>query len=144
MSSAITLRLRAGAALLAALAAGPALADSHRLTAAWEAAVNEEDQSLSPETRARLNVIAYHAAVARLCEGFPVDQARMATVSDEVIRDAVGDLEGDALITRSTDILIDLGTSHGLFLAEGSLHPEEFCAEAEAARADPEFAHLWQ
>jgi len=139
---AMTLRL-AAAALLAALAADPVLAESHRLAAAWEAAVGEEDASFSPAVRARLNVIAYHAAVARLCEGFPVNQAKMAAASEIVISEAVEGLEGDALIARTTDLLVDLGTSHGLFLAEGSLHPEKFCAQAAEARAEPGFAHLW-
>lgn len=45
------------------------------------------------------------------------------------------------LMGRQADILIALGAAHGLFLAEGSLHRDAFCAAAAEARADPEFAH---
>lgn len=132
-------------ALLAALAAaGSARAESHRLTAAWDAAINEDGAYLAPADQARLNVIAYHAAVAKLCEGFEVDAGKIADASNGVITAAVAGLDGEALIARHADILIDLGTSHGLFLAEGSLHPDKFCAQAAEVRADAAFEDLWR
>lgn len=132
-------------ALLSGLAvSGPALAQSHRLNAAWEAAINEEGSHLAPAAQARLNLVAYHAAVAKLCDGFPVDDAKIAAMSNDVVREAIAGLDGDALISRHADVLIDLGTAHGLFLAEGSLHTEKFCAQAAEARADATFENLWR
>lgn len=132
-------------ALLAVLgASGPARAESHRLTAAWDAAISEDGAYLAPAAQARLNLIAYHAAVAKLCEGFEVDPEKIAAVSNGVVAEAVAGLDGEALIARHADILIDLGTSHGLFLAEGSLHPDKFCAQAAETRADASFEDLWR
>lgn len=143
MTRAKTFRMAcAGLAMLAT--AGPALAQSHRLDAAWEAAINEEGGYLVPAAQARLNLVAYHAAVAKLCEGFPVDEAKVAEASNAAIVEALAGLEGDALIARHADILIDLGTRHGLFLAEGSLHPEKFCAQAAEVRAEAEFEDFWR
>lgn len=141
--------IRAALAMPAALALGlaaalPAAAQSHRLSAAWEAALSEEEGYLEPAEQAQLNVIAYHGAVARLCEGFTVDVKKLGVAANDVIAGALEGLADQALIDRHADILIDLGTTHGLFLAEGSLHPEQFCAEAAATRADPAFAGFWE
>ncbi len=132
--------------LVAALGLGPALpaaAEGQRLSAAWEAAI-AEGETLAPAIRADLNVIAYHAAVARLCEGFPVDVEKLSAASSNLLVAAVEGLEGEALLERHTDLLIDLGVAHGLFLAEGSLQPDTFCAEAAAVRDDVEFQNFWQ
>jgi len=37
-----------------------------------------------------------------------------------------------------------LGTAHGLFLAEGAMKKEAFCAEAVKQKADPEYKSNWQ
>ena len=132
------------ACALLGLLAAPAFAENQRLSAAWEAAINEEGAYLSPEAQAQMNVIAYHAAVAKLCEGFEVDAGEIASASNALVAEAVKGLEGEALITRHTDLLIDLGTSQGIFLAEGSLHPDKFCAEAAEARADGSYDDHWR
>jgi hypothetical protein len=131
------------AAALGLAPALPAFADGARLSAAWDAAIAEGD-TLAPAIRADINVIAYHAAVARLCEGFPVDVGKLAAAGDELLTAAVAGLEGEALLERHTDLLIDLGVAHGLFLAEGSLDLQNFCAEAAAVRDDAEFQSYWQ
>ena len=130
-------------ALLATFAA-PAFAENQRLAAAWEAAIGEDGGYLTPAAQTQMTIIAYHAAVAKLCEGFEIDTAKIATASNRVVAEAVKGLEGEALITRHADILIDLGTSHGIFLAEGSLHLDTFCAEAAEVRADAAFTDLWR
>jgi hypothetical protein len=130
-------------ALLAAISA-PAFAENQRLAAAWEAATGEEGGYLTPAAQAQMTIIAYHAAVAKLCDGFEVDAGEIASASNAVVAEAVKGLEGEALITRHTDLLIDLGTSQGIFLAEGSLHPDKFCAEAAEARADGSYDDHWR
>ncbi len=132
------------AALAAAALAAPAMAQSHRLSAAWEAALAEEEGYLEPAELAQINVIAYHAAVAKLCAGFPVDVEKIAAATNAVIAGATDGLADTALIDRHADVLLTIGTTHGLFLAEGSLHTEKFCAEAQETRDDPEFTDLWQ
>lgn len=133
--------LAVAAALTAAL---PAAAQSHRLDAAWEAALAERGLVLDDDHFAELNLIAYHAAVARICDGFEVDVAKIADATDEVVAAGNDGLDPAQLMGRQADILIALGTAHGLFLAEGSLQRDAFCAAAEETRADPDFAHYWE
>ena len=73
-----------------------------------------------------------------------LDAGEIASASNALVAEAVKGLEGEALITRHTDLLIDLGTSQGIFLAEGSLHPDTFCAEAAEARADGSYDDHWR
>ena len=129
---------------LGALAAGPALAESHRLEAAWEAAISEEADDLAPGLQAGLNLVAYHAAVARLCDGFEVDDGKIAEESNAIITEALEGLDGEALYHRHAVLLIDMGVRHGLFLAESSLHPQRFCADAEEVRASEDYEHHWR
>jgi len=132
------------AALFAAVAVPAAAQQGHRLTAAWEAALSEDAGYLEPSELAQVNVIAYHAAVAKLCEGYPLDVAEIAEATNTVIAGATEGLADTALIDRHTDLLIAIGTAQGIFLAEGSLNPEQFCAEAAETRADSEYDDHWQ
>ncbi|MBA3324227.1 MAG: hypothetical protein H0T41_02750 [Rhodobacteraceae bacterium] len=140
----MTKPIAAALAAAIALAAPPASAQSQRLDAAWEAALNERALELDDSQFAELNVIAYHSAVARLCDGFAVDVAKIAAATDAVVAGATEGLEAGPVMARQADILIALGTAHGLFLAEGSLNHDAFCAAAAETRADPEFAHYWE
>ncbi len=132
------------AAALACAAAVPAFAQSHRLEAAWEAALGEETPMLAPERISEINVIAYHGAVARLCDGFAIDIDKLGAASNEMVAAALEGVPEDEMVARHSQLLIALGTVHGLFLAEGSLHQEEFCANAAETRADPEFTEYWR
>lgn len=131
------------AAALACAAALPAFAQSHRLEAAWEAALGEES-TIDPARISEINVIAYHGAVARLCDGFEIDVEKLGAASTEMVAAALEGLPEDQMPARQTDLMIALGTAHGLFLAEGSLHQDEFCANAEGTRSDPEFSTYWR
>lgn len=139
-------RLAATAALVATTAAFalPAEAQSFRLTDAWDAALSEEQDYLEPDELAEINMIAYHGAVAKLCAGFEVDVAEIATASNAVIVGATEGLADQALFDRTADVLLTIGTAHGLFLAEGSLHAEDFCADAAETRDDPSFDDHWK
>jgi uncharacterized protein with LGFP repeats len=131
-------------ALAAALAAtaAPALAQSQRLQAAWDAAT-AEGPVLEDAAAARLNQIAYHSAVDGLCEGFEIDVAEISAAANAVLADAAA-LDPEAAMARQAEILVALGTAHGIFLAEGSLNPAAFCAEAAAVRDDPAFDDHWR
>ncbi len=132
------------AAALATAIAWPALADDHRLDAAWDAAIAEETETVLPAVQATLNLVAYHAAVARLCDGFAVDEAKITAASNTAVNDILTGLEGDELAARHAALLIDIGTRHGLFLAEGSLQPETFCQQAAEVRDDETFEDFWR
>lgn len=133
----------AGAVLVASVLAGSAFAEPQRLSAAWEAAIGE-DEALAPAARAQLQIFAYHAAAAKLCEGFSLDAQGIAEAAKPVVAEALAGLEGEERAMAEADLMIDIGTAHGLFLAEGSLEPERFCADAAAAREDPAYEDLWR
>lgn len=133
------------ATLVASLAAAaPSAAQTVHLEDAWAAALAEREPVLDERELARVNVIAYHSAVARLCEGFEVNTRKIATATNEIVAAGTEELEEEDLMARQADILVMLGTAHGLFLAEGSLNRDQFCDEAAETRADPEFANYWQ
>ena len=131
-------------ALLAVALALPAAAQDQRLNGAWEAALSEGAGYLEPGELALINEIAYHAAVSKLCDGYPLDLGEIAEATNAVVAGATEGLADTALIDRHTDVLISVGTAQGLFLAEGSLDPEAFCAEAAEARADAEYNDHWK
>jgi hypothetical protein len=141
MTRAIRLALPAAFAALAAL---PAAAESHRLAAAWDAAAAERTLTLDDAHFAALNQVAYHGAVALLCDGFAVDEAELAAATNAVIAAATTGLEAEAMMAEQAEVMLAVGTAHGLFLAEGSLHPERFCADAAVARDDPAFDDHWK
>lgn len=128
----------------AALAAGalPALG-ADQLAAAWEAAAMEREGVITEAQFARLNVVAYHGAVASLCEGFALDEAEVAEATNAILQANPEGLSAEDLLARHVDILVAVGTARGLFLAEGSLHPEAFCAGAQRTRDLADFDDLW-
>lgn len=135
-------RILSAAALLAVLTA-PAMAETDRLEAAWDAAALAHDGVLTDTEAARLNVVAYHAAVAGLCDGFALDPAAVAEVTGAILDAGPADATQEALLGRQVDVMLTLGTAKGLFLAEGALHHERFCAQAAQTRDEPDFDDLW-
>ncbi|MBP7242825.1 hypothetical protein [Amaricoccus sp.] len=131
------------AAALAATAAAPAWAASDPLQAAWEAASADREGSITDQQFARLNVIAYHGAAASLCEGLALDGVQVADAVNAILQANPEGATAEALVQRHVDILVALGTARGLFLAEGSLHPDRFCASAKDAREAPDFDDFW-
>ncbi len=134
----------AGAALALGAIAGPAAADGARLDAAWAVATGEVDGLVDASDLAAINVIGYHAAVSKLCDGFALDVDEIAAATDALIADAPADATPETLLARQAEILIAVGTAHGLFLAEGSQRLESFCEEAIATRDDPDYDDHWQ
>ena len=133
----------AAAIALSALAA-PAAAESQRLADAWEAARTETDPPLSDAAAAQINITGYHGAVARLCEGFELDVDEIAAASDALVLEGADGLDPEALMRHQAGILVAIGVAHGLFLAEGSLNRETFCAQAAESRDTPGYDHHWR
>lgn len=132
-------------ALAAALAAAlPAHAEGPRLEAAWSAAEAEWNGLIEDAQAAKINVIAWHAAVSRLCDGYELDLDEIAAATDAILLAPPDAIDPEALLERHASILIALGTAQGLFLAEGSLDQDSFCAAAAEVRADPDFDDLWR
>ncbi len=133
------------AASVLLLVSGPAHSadDDHRLDDAWKAAVEDHEGILKPPQVSGLNVLAYESAVARLCEGFTLDEKKYAAGVSQLVTG--GDkLSEEEQLQRLTAVMFNLGTAHGLFLAEGALKKDAFCAEAAEQKADKDHSHSWQ
>lgn len=133
--------------LLAALilgASGAAFPQDRPLVAAWDAALALREPVLSDAEFARVQAIGHQAAVAGLCDGFELDPAKVAAAGDAILAEGADRLEEAELMARQADILLTLGRAQGLFLAEGALDRDRFCADAAEARADPAFANYWR
>lgn len=143
------LRSAAGAAaflgLMALGAAAPALADDFRIDAAWKAALEDTDGVLTDQQHATLNSIAYHSAAALLCDGIDINADNVAKAMDGIFAAAPDDLTDDQQLQRYTDILLMLGTTKGIILAEGALHEQEFCSGATVEKAEAKAdASFWK
>jgi len=43
-----------------------------------------------------------------------------------------------------TAVIMRLGATYGVLLAEGNTRPEKFCASAKQLKADPDVPNVWQ
>ena len=118
--------------------------DDHRLDDAWKAALEEQEGVLTPQQFATVNGLAYQAAVARLCAGFEIDNVKYAKAVNAIVATGGDKLSDDLKLERQTGILIAIGTSYGLFLAEGAAKKDAFCASAVEARNDKDTPHFWE
>ena len=99
---------------------------------------------LTPQQFATINGLAYQAAVTRLCAGFELDNVKYAKAVNAIVNSGNDKLSDELKAERQANILITLGTSYGLFLAEGAEKKDAFCAGAGVARKDNEVSHLWE
>jgi hypothetical protein len=117
--------------------------DDHRLDAAWKAAMQDNEGLLTPAQTASLNTLAFESAVARLCDGFKLDEAKFAASVSELVKGGEK-LNEEEEVQRLSAIMYGLGTANGLFMAEGATKKDDFCASAAEQKADTENKHNWQ
>jgi hypothetical protein len=143
-------RLIAAAAATALSLTGPAFAqdaaeDDLRMDNAWEDLVVDQEPVLTDLQFAKLNNLAFQAAVTKICDGFDLDQAKFAEgVSDATFPSPATATTPDEMKQWETAVYFRLGATYGLLLAEGNSHPDEFCASAAELKADPEVPNVWK
>ena len=120
-------------------------AEAKRLHDAWEDALAGQEQVLTPQQFAKLNNLAYQAAVVRVCDGFEVDGAKFRAQLTEATEPPHGaTLSEDEYKTHTTFVLIEFGTRYGLMIAEGNATKASFCEKAAAFRKDAEVQSIWE
>jgi hypothetical protein len=119
-------------------------ADDHRLDEAWKAALEDQEGVLTPQQFATINGLAYQAAVTRLCAGFEIDNVKYGKAVNAIVNSGNDKLSDEHKAERQTNILVTLGTSYGLFLAEGAARKDAFCAGAAEDKKNKDFAHTWE
>lgn len=145
MKSFTTLRHAAGAGLLLAGLAGPALAaDDLRIDDAWKAALQDQHGVLTEKQHALVNALAFGAAAALLCDGIDIDSDKVSKAITSVLADGPKDLTEDEELARYTDIMLTLGTAKGILLAEGALHKAAFCTSAAEEKSSKPEDTFWK
>ena len=121
-----------------------ALADDDRLDEAWADAVDGQEPFLSDKQFARLNNLAFQAAVTKICDGYELDDAKFSEgLVDATSPAPEGMTDAEAEQWR-TAVFFRLGTTYGLFLAEGNAASDDFCESAGELKADAEVPNVWQ
>ncbi|HET7717524.1 MAG TPA: hypothetical protein VFK86_18025 [Bauldia sp.] len=138
--------IAAGAVVgLAGAALAQDLPDDLRLDGAWEDLVVDQEPILTDVQFAKLNNLAFQAAVTKICDGYELDQAKFAEgLSDATYPSPATVTTPDDMKHWETAVYFRLGASYGIFLAEGNAHPDAFCANAAELKADAEVPNVWR
>lgn len=119
--------------------------DTNRLHEAWEDALEGQEHVLTPQQFAKLNNLAYQAAVVRVCDGFDIDDAKFrAQLFEAAEAPHDSSLSEDEHKAHSTFVLIEFGTRYGLLIAEGNSAKASFCEKASALRKDADIQNVWE
>jgi hypothetical protein len=121
-------------------------ADPHeRLEPGWRKATDLLDGVLTPEQHSEMNMLAYSAAVAGLCDGFSLNREKFANAMKMLEHDDKANMSAEQISYFQHHVTFNYGVAMGLFLAEGSMDQTAFCAAATAQRNDPETGiHYWE
>ncbi len=117
---------------------------SHRLSSAWSGLVAGAEPVLTPRQTAKVNNLAYQAAVTRICEGFDINEERFMSALADATTMPDAKLSNEALVARHNFLLVDLGMRVGVFIAEGAFNATSFCASAQELKAQSELPHVWE
>ena len=131
-------------ACAATTAQAQSTADDFRIDDAWKAALEGNEGILTDTQQAVITGIAYAASAALLCDGIDIDATKVAEATTAVLAAGPKGLTDEEQLDRYTNIMLMLGTAKGILLAEGALHKADFCAAANAAKADVQTANFWK
>lgn len=124
---------------------GDVQAETKRLHEAWETALAGQENVLTPQQFAKLNNLAYQAAVVRVCDGFEIDGKKFRAQLSEATEPSHGaTLSDDEYRTHTTFVLVEFGTRYGLLIAEGNATKAPFCEKAAALRKDADIQNVWE
>ena len=122
-----------------------AVTDDLRMDEAWADLVVDQEPILTDMQFAKLNNLAFQAAVTKICDGYQLDQAKFAEGVSDATSPAPATADTPDLMKHwETAVYFRLGASYGVLLAEGNSHPEAFCASAAELKADTEVPNVWQ
>jgi hypothetical protein len=135
----------AAAAMLAVSGLAMAQDDDLRMDEAWADLVVDQEPILTDLQFAKLNNLAFQAAVTKICDGYQIDQTKFSEgVSDATFPSPTTITTPEDMKQWETAVYFRLGASFGLFLAEGNAHTEAFCTSAAELKADTEVPNVWQ
>jgi hypothetical protein len=125
-------------------AASAQQADDDRLDNAWADVAVDQEPILTAAQFAKLNNLAFQAAVTKICAGYDLDQTKFAEGLSDATYPSPDGLSQDEMKQWETAVYFRLGTTYGLFLAEGNAKPDDFCKSADALKADSTVPNVWK
>lgn len=112
---------------------------------AWADLVVDQEPILTDEQFAKINNLAYQAAVTKICDGYQLDQVKFAEgVSDATSPAPAGITTAEEMMQWQTAVFFRFGASYGLFLAEGNAQVNSFCKAADEFKTDTAVKNVWQ
>ena len=122
------------------------LPDDDRLDDAWADLSVDQEPILSELQFAKLNNIAFQAAVTKICDGYELDQTKFAEAVADATSPAPEKTATDPSLMQQweTAVYFRLGATYGLFLAEGNAETDPFCASATELKDDSSVPNVWQ
>jgi hypothetical protein len=117
--------------------------DADRLAEAWKDAIGDQEPILSSSQFAKLNNLAFQAAVPKICDGYDLDLTKFSEAMADATAPTNESMTGDEQKQWEAAVLVRFGVSYGLFLAEGNNKPEHFCANAKALKEDSTTPNYW-
>jgi hypothetical protein len=126
--------------------AAEALPDDDRLDDAWADLSVDQEPILTGPQFAKLNNVAFQAAVTKVCDGYELDQAKFAEAVADATTPAPEATATDAklMMEWETAVYFRLGASYGLLLAEGNANADSFCESAAELKADSSVPNVWK
>ncbi len=104
---------------------------------AWDDLVETEGALLTTRQFAQLTNLAYQTAVVRVCDSHVLDQAKVASLLDDILTVTDRKLTEAQTDERTAAILMAFGARYGLFLAEAHTDTKTFCKTGEELKAAP-------
>jgi hypothetical protein len=131
---------------LAGVASADDTSDDLRMDDAWTDLTVDQEPILTDLQFAKLNNLAFQAAVTKICDGYELDQTKFADGVADATYPApeTATTSPDLMKQWETAVYFRLGASYGLLLAEGNAHDDQFCASAAELKADPEVPNVWK
>lgn len=120
--------------------------DDLRMDDAWADLSVDQEPILTDLQFAKLNNVAFQAAVTKICDGYELDQTKFADAVADATYPAPEATANDADLMKQweTAVYFRLGASYGLLLAEGNAHVDKFCESAAELKADAEVPNVWK
>lgn len=134
------------AALVVAASATAAFSEPPRTAFVREQAMSLLENALTPDQTTTLQLLAYQSAIANVCEGFDMDDAKFATAFGTLAPVDAARMSDAQKAYHDQHVLVIFGVLvGGEFSAIGD-DPAAACEQASTVKADPDMGPnlIWQ
>lgn len=135
-----------GLAAALALSAGPARADDPESSFVRQHALDMLENALTPDQVTTLQLVAHQAAIASVCDGFVLDEAKFQKVFGTLAAEEPTKLTDAQKAYHDQHLLVVYGVLVGGELAALADDVSAACADAQETQGDESMAEMlvWQ